>query len=652
MQSPKSLQLMIQRIIVQHRSSHISKLMGLFVLTLLAGLFLQHSPNRVYAATPLVPYVYAAASSNTSYDVMVSDGASKDRRVARVKVDSVYFSTVSARLSADATTAAFRVSGDRLGGSSIYSVDLRTGKYSQIASSRTGAEAIGSYVWSPAGNTLAFVRSAPAGDTAAVDESYGTVYIFSVGFKATKLGGSHGSDRVISFSGDGLGVYVSRLEQAGGVTLQNLVYLPLSGEDGRMVLHSQPGLQYSNFALWAPAGVPGRIACLAEGSFSLAASTASIDSRPPGSTDAPTEQSKVPTSGKLTRPNGLGLVVYDMYDSAPLLLRRDAEAFQFLGWKPDGTGLLMGGTRSGATWTVDMAGNRRTISTSLRDMNAAAWSPDSNTFVLSDMPTTRLVSVSYTGGGTIVTRYVSATAKASAAAVRLPVPYIHQVKDTVENGNGTWACGPTSVAMSLAYFGKLEPWTVQAAGDRLTSQAGAGSEATPSSGTPLPAISPSLVLTPQGTPKPVTGADFAPYITNKYTAFGHTYSAAARDPSGNTLMGLYGTICPTGLASWQQMAAVLSWHGLNSQYVSVTWDGIVGALRRGHPVLLGNMLTSEGHIILVIGYTADGNLIVNDPYGNRFQPGYGSNSGSGVLYPWKLVTPRHAMEIIGSTPAH
>ncbi len=650
MQAPNSPHLMFQRKLVPHRSSRASVLVGLFVLTWLVGLFLQHySPNRVYAATPLVPYVYAAASSNTSYDVMVSDGASKDRRVARVKVDSVFFSTVSARLSADATTAAFRVSGDRLGGSSIYSVDLRTGKYSQIASSRTGAEGIGSYAWSPAGNTLAFVRSAPAGDIAAVDESYGMVYIFSVGFKAAKLGGSHGSDRVISFSGDGLGVYVSRLEQVGGVTLQNLVYLPLSGEEGRMVLHSQLGLQYSNFALWSPAGVPGRIACLAEGSFALAASTASIDSRPPGSTDAPTEQSKVPTSGKLTRPNGIGLVVYDLYDSGPLLLRRDAEEFQFLEWKPDGTGLLMGGTRSGATWAVDMAGNRRTISTSLRDMNMATWSPDSNTIVLSDLPTTRLVSVSYTGGGTTATRYVSATAKASAAAVRLPVPYIHQVKDTMENGNGTWACGPTSIAMSLAYFGKLGPWTVQAAGDRLTSQAGA--EATPSSGTLLPNLSPSPAATPQGTPKPVTGADFAPYITNKYTAFGHTYSSAARDPSGNTLMGLYGTICPTGLASWQQMAAVLGWHGLSSQYVSITWDGIVGALKRGHPVLLGNMLTSEGHIILVIGYTADGNLIVNDPYGNRFQPGYGSNSGNGVLYPWKLVTPRHAMEIIGSIPA-
>ena len=81
-----------------------------------------------------------------------------------------------------------------------------------------------------------------------------------------------------------------------------------------------------------------------------------------------------------------------------------------------------------------------------------------------------------------------------------------------------------------------------------------------------------------------------------------------------------------------------------------TWDGIVSALKRGHPVLLGNLLTSEGHIILVIGYTPDGNLIVNDPYGDKFAPGYGSNNGNGIIYPWKRITARHALEVIGTYP--
>jgi hypothetical protein len=81
-----------------------------------------------------------------------------------------------------------------------------------------------------------------------------------------------------------------------------------------------------------------------------------------------------------------------------------------------------------------------------------------------------------------------------------------------------------------------------------------------------------------------------------------------------------------------------------------TWDNIVAALKRGHPVILGNELTSAGHIILVIGYTPDGNLLVNDPYGNRFAPGYGGNDGKGILYPWKRVTPRRALEVVGVYP--
>jgi hypothetical protein len=180
--------------------------------------------------------------------------------------------------------------------------------------------------------------------------------------------------------------------------------------------------------------------------------------------------------------------------------------------------------------------------------------------------------------------------------------------------------------MVLAYYGELAPWNVYEQ-ERLSEPA-----------------------QPDATPGPVEGAAFAPYITNEYSNNGHTYDATGADPQGNRLAGLYGTICPTGLASWPMMEQVLSWHDLQSRYVSATWDGIVGAVQRGHPVLLGNKLTSEGHILVVVGYTDDGNLVVNDPYGNRFAPGYGSNDGNGILYPWKRVTPRTALEVIGVYP--
>lgn len=42
-------------------------------------------------------------------------------------------------------------------------------------------------------------------------------------------------------------------------------------------------------------------------------------------------------------------------------------------------------------------------------------------------------------------------------------------------------------------------------------------------------------------------------------------------------------------------------------------DGEIGA---GRPVLLSGGFTGSGHIVLLIGFTADGDLIVHDPYGD------------------------------------
>ena len=41
---------------------------------------------------------------------------------------------------------------------------------------------------------------------------------------------------------------------------------------------------------------------------------------------------------------------------------------------------------------------------------------------------------------------------------------------------------------------------------------------------------------------------------------------------------------------------------------------------------------------------------MNDPYGNRFEPGYGTNNGQGILYEWKRATARRALEVIGVYP--
>ena len=76
----------------------------------------------------------------------------------------------------------------------------------------------------------------------------------------------------------------------------------------------------------------------------------------------------------------------------------------------------------------------------------------------------------------------------------------------------------------------------------------------------------------------------------------------------------------------------------------------MAALKRGHPVLLGNDLTPAGHILVATGYAANNQLIVNDPYGNRFSPGYGGTEGEGLFYPFNCSRVRVALEIIGAYP--
>src|SRR5207237_10679520 len=138
-------------------------------------------------------------------------------------------------------------------------------------------------------------------------------------------------------------------------------------------------------------------------------------------------------------------------------------------------------------------------------------STDQSTVLLGAGPTMRLCTWNYSSGRVPAHCYVGVATKAGAPAVKLAVPYIHQVKDTAENGNGNWACGPTSVAMSLAYFGKLDPWQEMVAGERLS----AAAPQTTTMLAPLPPLTPSptMTRTPTRTPtRPVTGADYAPYI--------------------------------------------------------------------------------------------------------------------------------------------
>jgi hypothetical protein len=171
--------------------------------------------------------------------------------------------------------------------------------------------------------------------------------------------------------------------------------------------------------------------------------------------------------------------------------------------------------------------------------------------------------------------------------------------------------------MVLAYYGKLQPWQETAEAKSM---------------------------------EPAEGSRFAPYVTEVYTTSERTYSALAADPQGKMVAGLYGTICPTGLADWGQIKRVLEWHGLTSKHIPISFESVKAALTRGHPVLIGNDLTSSGHVLVATGYTANNQLIVNDPYGNRFASGYGSTGGEALSYSWKCLRPTNALEVIGIYP--
>src|SRR5205814_8568428 len=118
------------------------------------------------------------------------------------------------------------------------------------------------------------------------------------GFQAVRLGNSNGSDRVLAFSSDGLGVYASRQEVRSGQTMEDLVYLPISGAPAIVLLRSRPGLIYSHYTIWAQrVGYP-KVAYLAEGDFSLAASNSNVSRNMPLMAFGAQVSNKAPVSGK------------------------------------------------------------------------------------------------------------------------------------------------------------------------------------------------------------------------------------------------------------------------------------------------------------------------------------------------------------------
>jgi hypothetical protein len=95
----------------------------------------------------------------------------------------------------------------------------------------------------------------------------------------------------------------------------------------------------------------------------------------------------------------------------------------------------------------------------------------------------------------------------------------------------------------------------------------------------------------------------------------------------------------------QQVLGMLEWllkrHGaFQAKFTTeATKDTILKALDTA-PVILSGAFTKSGHIVLAIGKTKAGDLIVNDPWGD-WTTGYTNTNGASRVYPnetiWKCL---------------
>ncbi len=196
----------------------------------------------------------------------------------------------------------------------------------------------------------------------------------------------------------------------------------------------------------------------------------------------------------------------------------------------------------------------------------------------------------------------------------LVMPYIHQVYDTPNEFNGHWACGPTSTLMAVQHYGRLEAWPVTV-----------------------------------DIPSP-HNSDFGAYVSRVYTAYGSTFDRYQDDASGDPAAGAYGW-CTDGGAAWAwRMQDYAQRHELSSDFDgSSTFAEVQAALDEGKVVVLSTGLTAAGHIITVKGYTGDGRLITNDPYGDK-NAGYMNYQGEGAAYTWAEVDSAWFITVYGSGP--
>lgn len=226
------------------------------------------------------------------------------------------------------------------------------------------------------------------------------------------------------------------------------------------------------------------------------------------------------------------------------------------------------------------------------------------------------------------------------ADVNLNIPYIHQLWDTPEEFHGSWACGPTCVAMVLAYYNALKP-------------------------DPIKISLPKQHKSPYGR-----------YISRSFESKGHKFQATAPTKTGGGA-GLYGACVNadgdgTMFAAGDVMGMIATTNMFlkeldnkmvfkgkpkresNARFMAraPAEEAMKTALDKGHPVIVSGDIKFRGttyrHFIVVRGYYQDsGELmwIVNDPYGFTTTSEY---DGENIVYEFAEINPKYMGILEGS----
>lgn len=204
----------------------------------------------------------------------------------------------------------------------------------------------------------------------------------------------------------------------------------------------------------------------------------------------------------------------------------------------------------------------------------------------------------------------------SVGKVLSPAPYISQRYDVGNHFNGDSACGPTSALMSLAYYKVISPKPLQSNDPWNHSNS------------------------------------FGWYDFNNYTSStGHSFDRVQPDPNGKPFMGAWGSCTDGGGAVGELMQSFINNHGTVKAlfFGAIQFSDIKTAIDKGHVVVLDTLLSSVGHLVLARGYSTSGNIIVNDPWGNKNQANWGvAPNGEEVEYtPAELALgKRWALEVM------